>query len=167
HLLRRRAPLSGQELMPARCACSGLAPGGRRDGPLDRDAQHRSKRPRSWSRTPSPVTAALYSTLRAGAYGALLQNVGAQVADTDALVLAPDRDFGQVPASSEVRGVALGNLQELPDLRVVEASIVVTGEPVCRALHGGPLAAQARPHAPLHYCEPIALLVASVEHVEQ
>src|SRR5262249_2589514 len=142
-------------------------PGGRRDGPLDRDAHHRSKRPRSWSRTPSPVTAALYSTLCAGTYGALLQDVGAQVAATDALVLSPDRDFREVPASSEFRGVALGNLQDLPNLRIVEAGILVTGEPVRCRLRGGPLAAQARPHAPLDYCEPIALLVASVEHVEQ
>jgi hypothetical protein len=97
----------------------------------------------------------------------LLQDVGAQVADTDALVLAPDRDFGEVPASSEVRGVARGNLQELPDLRVVEASIVVTGEPVCRGLHGGPLAALARPHAPLDDRESIAFFGTSIEHIDQ
>src|SRR5262249_1489778 len=113
---------------------------------------------RSRSRTPSPVTAALYSTMRAGTYRALPPGVGAQVADANSLVLAPDRNFGELPASPEVRGVALGNLQELPDLRVVEAGILVSGKLVGLGRHDEQLASQASLHTPFDHREPTTLL---------
>src|SRR5262249_49075956 len=117
--------------------------------------------------TPSPVTAALYSTMRAGTYRALPQDVGAQVADADALVLAPDRDLREIPAPPEIRRVALRNLQELPHLRVVEASVVVDGELFSRGTRGRKLAPQACLYAPLDYRKALTLVAALLEHLKE
>jgi hypothetical protein len=119
------------------------------------------------NRAPSPVTAALYSTLRAGTYRALSEDVGPHVADTDAFVLASDRDLGEVTASPQIRGVALRNPQKLPHLCVVKASIVVAGELVGSRTRGGQLAPQACLHTPLDYREAVTLVAAPLQHLKE
>jgi hypothetical protein len=135
---------------------------------VGQDAQHSSKRDASpGNRAPSPVTAALYSTLRAGTYRALLEDIGAQVTDTDALVLASNLNLREVSAAAEVGGVALRDQQELPDLGIVKARIVVLGKLLGPEADDRKLSPEARLHSTLDDREPIAFLAAAIEHVEE
>src|SRR5262249_1792279 len=77
-----------------------------------------------------------------------------------------DRDFGKVSAAAEVRGVALRDLQEPPDLGIIKAGIVVCRKVLGAEFHGRPLSPEARLHATLDNREPVALLAAPIEHGE-